>query len=650
MDSLSSAQTKALLALDIRGAFDNVSHDLILENLASTRCGRRVYDYVKAFLTDRTATIGLGSLRSDIIKLAGKGTPQGSVLSPTLFNIAMAKLPPLLTTIPSLRHALYADDVTIWVTKGSDGQIQDALQEAVNVVQDYARAGGLTCSAEKSELLHIRRPQRNPDKSPHITVMLEDHVVHCVKKLRVLGLYIQADLKATYTMKILEQQVSQITHMIRRITNRRHGLQEQDILRIVNACIVNRVTYHVPYQTLTLAQERRLDVILRRAVKAALGLPTYASTERLLAMGVHNNVKELIEAQRNSQIRRLRNTQVGERLLISIGYPPNQCKYNVADKQLPSDLRARITIAPLPRNMHPERNAGRRRARVKNLTRLIDQSPPNTVLYSDAARHRFRDFTVGAVVNNDHDIVASISVPSKKISEGEECAGDECAVALAIAHAAVNLPHADVIQIFTDSQDACRAFTRGIVSQHTHRILNTAFHTPHRFRLIWTPGHASLPGHDCAHAATRALTNREPEEELSNPDERDVNTELLGYRDTLDYYRRERLRYPPPHHTLTREDATAMRQLQANTFPNLHFLHILHPTSYPDKCPGCGAVPTLFHVTLECQRPPARCSPISSPIPTLQDWEAMLRDGSPSGQRALVRRARDAAAAVGALD
>ncbi|KAH7964124.1 hypothetical protein HPB51_027639 [Rhipicephalus microplus] len=89
---------------------------------------------------------------------------------------------------------------------------------------------------------------------------------------------------------------------------------------------------------------------------------------------------------------------------------------------------------------------------------------------------------------------------------------------------------------------------------------------------------------------------------------------------------------------------------KANTFPNFYFLHILHPTSYPDKCPGCGAVPMLFHITLECQRPPARRSANSSPIPTLQDWEAMLRDESQSGQRALAQRARDAAAAVGALN
>ncbi|KAH8037979.1 hypothetical protein HPB51_020260 [Rhipicephalus microplus] len=80
-----------------------------------------------------------------------------------------------------------------------------------------------------------------------------------------------------------------------------------------------------------------------------------------------------------------------------------------------------------------------------------------------------------------------------------------------------------------------------------------------------------------------------------------------------------------------------------NTFPNLYFLHILHPTSYPDKCHGCEVVPTLFHAKLECQRPPARRFANSSPIPTLQDWEAVLRDESPSGQRALVQRVRDTA-------
>ncbi|KAG0422866.1 hypothetical protein HPB47_001342 [Ixodes persulcatus] len=43
----------------------------------------------------------------------------------------MAGLPNLLAKTPNIQYELYADDITIWTSKGSDGQIQDNLQEAL---------------------------------------------------------------------------------------------------------------------------------------------------------------------------------------------------------------------------------------------------------------------------------------------------------------------------------------------------------------------------------------------------------------------------------------------------------------------------------------------------------------------------------------
>ena len=43
LDYPGTAQTRAVLALDLKGAFDNVLHDTILEGLARARCGRRTY-------------------------------------------------------------------------------------------------------------------------------------------------------------------------------------------------------------------------------------------------------------------------------------------------------------------------------------------------------------------------------------------------------------------------------------------------------------------------------------------------------------------------------------------------------------------------------------------------------------------------------
>lgn len=152
----SSAQTTAILALDLKREFDNVAQDLILQNLAESDCGSCMHNYMRYFLHDRTASIGIGPHHSDTIRHTCRGTPQGSVLSPILFNIALARLPKQLDQIPDVAHAIYPDDITIWTTRGSDGAIQDRLQQAADFVKTFARQCSLTCTLRKSELVIIR--------------------------------------------------------------------------------------------------------------------------------------------------------------------------------------------------------------------------------------------------------------------------------------------------------------------------------------------------------------------------------------------------------------------------------------------------------------------------------------------------------------
>ncbi|KAH7949287.1 hypothetical protein HPB49_007282 [Dermacentor silvarum] len=58
----------------------------------------------------------------------GEGTPQGSVLSPLLFNVTLFPLARALHTIHTLSHAFYADDITLWVTTGNIGDMEATLQ------------------------------------------------------------------------------------------------------------------------------------------------------------------------------------------------------------------------------------------------------------------------------------------------------------------------------------------------------------------------------------------------------------------------------------------------------------------------------------------------------------------------------------------
>ncbi|KAM7303190.1 hypothetical protein ISCGN_013171 [Ixodes scapularis] len=152
----SRLDTRAILGLDITKAFDNVKYDAVLENLEMLGVGARTHDYIQDFLNDRTAQISIGGATSDDIMLGGRGTPQGSVLSPYLFKVAMIGLPEKLEAIGGLHHSIYADDITLWVTGGSDGFIQDTLQEAIRAVESYVEPRGLACSPQKSELLLLK--------------------------------------------------------------------------------------------------------------------------------------------------------------------------------------------------------------------------------------------------------------------------------------------------------------------------------------------------------------------------------------------------------------------------------------------------------------------------------------------------------------
>ncbi|XP_077535941.1 uncharacterized protein LOC144148246 [Haemaphysalis longicornis] len=119
---------RAILALDLKCAFDNVTSASRLSNLKMTMCDRRTFGYVEDFLTNRTATITVEGENTVPIELGERGTLQGSVRSPLLFNLAVLPLHHLLEQIDGIDHSLYADDITVWTKKGgSDGRIEDSL-------------------------------------------------------------------------------------------------------------------------------------------------------------------------------------------------------------------------------------------------------------------------------------------------------------------------------------------------------------------------------------------------------------------------------------------------------------------------------------------------------------------------------------------
>lgn len=65
-----------------------MKHSAILSQVSELNMGERSYSYINDFLTDRTAELRAGDIQLQD-KLGSTGTPQGSVISPLLFNLVI---------------------------------------------------------------------------------------------------------------------------------------------------------------------------------------------------------------------------------------------------------------------------------------------------------------------------------------------------------------------------------------------------------------------------------------------------------------------------------------------------------------------------------------------------------------------------------
>ncbi|KAH7972139.1 hypothetical protein HPB52_007827 [Rhipicephalus sanguineus] len=198
-----------------------------------------------------------------------------------------------------------------------------SLGEAgVDTVTTDARAIGLSCSPTKSGLL-LLLPRGMAPLSPFpLTVSVDGTPLPLVSTLRTLGLFLQSNGKHTTLITQLSNTAHQTMRLIHRIANRHHGMREHDLRRLVQAFIISRFVYSLPYVFLSRTEEDKVSSLIHQAYKSALSLPTSTSTARLLSMGVHNSLTELTEAHRTAQLLRLSRTRPGRALLSTFKLSP----------------------------------------------------------------------------------------------------------------------------------------------------------------------------------------------------------------------------------------------------------------------------------------------------------------------------------------
>lgn len=144
-------------------------------------------------------------------------------------------------------------------------------------------------------------------------------------------------------------------------------------------------------------------------------------------------------------------------------------------------IREKIQVTPVPRNMNPIYNPGRRKARATLLLKAY--CTDKNARFTDAACYPDgRGFAI-VVISTEKTTTHAASVKTRHPEVAEEMA-----IALAITDA-------DTQTVLSDSRTAVRNFAKGRISIEALRILANAGHVS-QATLIWSSAHM---GEVCPH-------------------------------------------------------------------------------------------------------------------------------------------------------
>ncbi|XP_077536539.1 uncharacterized protein LOC144148888 [Haemaphysalis longicornis] len=626
-DTTNTQDNRAILGLDLQSAFDKVRHSAILAQVSRLNMGNRTYAYIKDFLTGRTTEINAGDLRLKEKKLGSVGTPQGSVISPLVFNLVMIGVAERLSRVAGVRHTIYADDITLWVPGGSDGHIEGALQEAVDAIEEQLGGSGLVCSPSKSELLVIppkgaaRKAKGNDPAREQEKIEIRTsggHTIPEVAKIRVLGMLIERKRVNGETVNRLAAKVTTAIRLIKRVSNRKAGMKEESLTRLVQSFAISHITYVAAFHNWRQCERTKINALIRKAYKAALGLLDCTSTEKFLALGVHNTLEEIAEAQRTAQLVRLSETRTGRQVLRDLGLEPKEGGPENTGVHVPEAISRRLRVCPVPRNMNPEFNKERRAARAKALIDL--HAKDRGAVFVDAAeypdgRRAFAAAVVGAATG------ATRTAASMRTRAAHRA--EEVAIALAIADPACTT-------VLCDSRTAVKNYARGRVCGEAARVLRAVdLASESRCVVIkWFPAHmgsdvsdrGNANHNETANAAARGLTNRAAATAVDPTWWWETKDRMTSYNEIVKWYRLDRRTMPPPHPGLTREEAVIYRQLQTGSLLTPVLLKHICPSVYvSDLCCVCRKErATAAHILWDCAKNPQQATTMTTIPPRLE--------------------------------
>ena len=306
---INNEQVVAVL-FDLEKAYDTTWKHGILLDLQELGFKGNLPTFISNFLSDRIFKVRIGTTLSDLHKQE-MGVPQGSILSPLLFNIKINKI--VNSTKQTIDKSLFVDDFAVCAKGKNLNSIERQLQLSINAIQKWVSENGFKFSSSKTECIHFHR-KRGLQKAPDLK--LDNVNIKVTDKVKFLGIYFDSKLTFLPHIKYLRTACFKKLNLIKVVSHTNWGADKKTLLCLYRSLVRSKLDYGCfIYGSARRSYLKALDPIHHQALRLCLG-------------AFRTSPKESLYVEANEPPLELRRLKLGLNYYIKLRANPDNPAYD----------------------------------------------------------------------------------------------------------------------------------------------------------------------------------------------------------------------------------------------------------------------------------------------------------------------------------
>ena len=259
--------------LDLEKAFELVSKEVLLESAALLGIRGRLLSWLDDYLTSRTGAVHFQGKTSKVNHLSN-GTPQGSSLSPVLFNMVIHRLLQL-DLGSNVQMTAYADDLAVHGRSIGEDIVYKQMTTALKKIEARAMYLGLKFSPEKCEALWYR------SVDPDLNFKIAGARIPWRPSVKYLGVIIDKRLNFKRQVDYVRQKTDSKMNVLKVLTSL-SGVNASILKNIYTAVIQSTLEYGaVTFGMMAANNIARLQTAQNQGMRLILGVPRGTSAKMM---------------------------------------------------------------------------------------------------------------------------------------------------------------------------------------------------------------------------------------------------------------------------------------------------------------------------------------------------------------------------------